>query len=159
MTAATGHTEQTIAAVEPPQVSKVVIESRRRLIVIRLIVWVLFGVIFGLLPLIAVGLRELMSARGLHLYAVLEGGELFVISAVLSAGAVGELLAAVYRGERSLTVIFSGFGCVAMLAGNTMGYMLVGGGSSPDMVVAVSAFLFPPTLLASALSIGTAAGR
>jgi hypothetical protein len=119
---------------------------------------VLFGVVFGLLPLIAVGFRELMTANQLSLHEILVDGELFVVSAVLSAGALGELLAAAYRGERNLTVVFSGFGCFAMFAANTMGYMLVGG-SSPDMVVAVSAWLFPTTLLASGLSIGTAAGR
>ncbi|MBV9312734.1 MAG: hypothetical protein JO100_03130 [Pseudonocardia sp.] len=111
-----------------------------------------------MLPLIVVGFRELMVANQLDLREVLIGGELFVVSAVLSAGALGELMAAVYRGERSLTVIFSGFGCFAMFAANTMGYMLVGT-SLPGMVVAVSTWLFPVTLVASGLSIGTAAGR
>jgi hypothetical protein len=134
------------------------VESRRRVVATRLLVWTLFGVIFGLFPLVAVGFSDAMAGHGVKIHKVLSSGELFVVSAVISSGAMGELLAAAYRGQRNLTVLLSGFGTFALFTANTMGYMLVGS-STPNMVVLVSGVLFVPTLLTSGISIGTAAGR
>jgi hypothetical protein len=143
--------EQTHAPAHPIRV-----ETIRRIVTVRLVVWMLFGVVFGLLPLAAAGLRDAMSQRGFHLAKILEGGELFVVAAALAAGAGGELIGAAYRGERSLTVILAGFACTAMLTANVMGYMLVAG-SVPHIVVTLSLWAFVITLIASGVAIGTAA--
>jgi hypothetical protein len=132
-------------------------DPRQRMIT-RLVVWSLFGVIFGLLPLIALSLKGVLSKDGFHFGEVLGGGELFVVSAVLAAGAMGELFAATFNTKASLLVIWAGFFCLLCFAGNTMAFMQVG--SAPhSAVVDVSAWFFPPTLLASGVCVGTAALR
>jgi hypothetical protein len=90
---------------------------------------------------------------------LLPPGELLVISAVLSAGALGELLGAAYRGERTLAVIFAGFGCLATFAGSVICYMAVGTGATPEAIVTASKVIFTATLVASGFAIGTAARR
>jgi len=140
------------------QPRKIRVESTKRIRTVRLTVWVLFGVIIALLPLIAVGIKDAMSAEGFHLCNVLVDGELFVVSAVLAAGALGELLGAAYRTGLGLVVVFAGFGCFATFAGNMMCYMVVAD-SLPGAVVEVSVWLFALTLIPSGVAIGTAAGR
>jgi hypothetical protein len=130
----------------------------RRKVTVRMVVWVLFGVICALLPFAAVSLKNVLSATPTTLDELLVGGELYVVSAVLAGGALGELIGAAYRRERSLVVVLAGFGCFATFAGNVMGYMVVGT-SNPEMIVSVSEWLFLLTLIASGVSIGRAAAE
>lgn len=81
-------------AVEPE------VTSRRKALITRLSVWLLFGVILGLLPLIASVIKGAMSPDGLSFTQVLGGGELFIVSAVIAAGAMGELFAGPSRRDR-----------------------------------------------------------
>lgn len=143
-------------AVEPE------VASRRKVLIIRLSVWLSFGVIVGSLPLIASMIRDAMSRGGLSLTEVLKGGDLFVISAVVAAGALGELLAVAFAGgfgetPRVLPVLA---GCWTFLAfvGNTIAYTAVSV-SSPATVVNWSLVFFPLTILASGLSVGTVASQ
>lgn len=86
-----------------------VVESRSMLATKRLIVWLLFGAVFGLMPLFAVALKEVFSSGGFHITNVLKNGDLFIVSAVLAAGAIGELLAATTRGLSSFIAVIAGF--------------------------------------------------
>jgi hypothetical protein len=57
-------------------------------------VWLIFGVVFGGLPLIADGVVEAFSANGFSSNLLLIEGGLFIVSAVMAAGAIGELFVA-----------------------------------------------------------------
>jgi hypothetical protein len=138
--------------------SKGTVQSVRHEVTVRLVVWILFGVICALLPFAALCLQKVLAADPVTLHGLLEGGELFVVSGVLAGGALGELIGAAYRGEPSLVVVLAGFGCFATFAGNVMGYMVVET-SNAQMIVSVSEWLFLFTLIASGVSIGTAAAE
>jgi hypothetical protein len=60
----------------------------------RAFTWLLFGVVFSLAPLVWVYYLLLDSGQPHGIYEVLASGELVVVSAVLGAGAIGELFAA-----------------------------------------------------------------
>lgn len=123
--------------------------------VIRLAVWLLFGVVLGLLPLIANGIKGVMSNQGFSLTEVLGGGELFIVSAVIAAGAIGELLVGTVRRRPPLLTVLAGFCTLAAFAANTMAYMAVS--TAPHSIVTnLSLGFFPFTLLASGFSIGMA---
>lgn len=137
----------------PPELK---VESRRALVSKRLIVWVLFGAFFGLMPLFAVGLKEVFSPSGFHIDNVLKNGDLFIVSAVLAAGALGELLAAASRGLSFFAAVVAGFFCLVTFAGDTIAYLVAGSASTSEIVIA-SLWFFPITLLASGLCVGMAA--
>jgi hypothetical protein len=141
-----------------PQVT-VVIEEQRALVIDRVLVWLLFGVVFGLLPLIAVGLGDALTEGGFHLESVLAEGELFIISAVLCAAALGELLASAFRGGPSRLALVAGFSCLLTFAVNTVCFVRVGEHSSPNLVTTWSVTLFLTAVLSSSVSIGLAAAR
>lgn len=139
-------------AVEPE------VTSRRKTLITRLSVWLLFGVILGLLPLIASVIKGAMSTGGLSFTEVLGGGELFIVGAVIAAGAMGELFAGAFKEGPSLLTILAGFWTLLAFAANTMAYMAVS--TAPQTtVVHLSLGFFPFTLLASGLSVGTAAAQ
>jgi hypothetical protein len=142
------------ARAQPPA-AEVSVKSRREIVKKRIVVWLLFGAIFGLMPLFALALKEVLSPAGFSIDSILKNGDLFIISAVLSAGALGELLAA---GSLSggLAVILSGFFCLACFAGNTIAYVTAGGATASQIAV-VSIWFFPPTLIVSAICVGMAA--
>ena len=58
----------------------------------RVSVWLFFGVVLTLLPLILDWLRRLDSDRPHGLVAICANGELLLISAVIAGGAIGELV-------------------------------------------------------------------
>jgi hypothetical protein len=133
------------------------VESKKMAVTKRLLVWFLFGAIFGLLPLFAQALKEVLSPAIFHINSILQSGELFIVSAVLSAGALGELLATVSR-RVSLVTIVAGFFCLTCFAGNTIAYVTADAAAISE-IVAVSLWFFPPTLVASGVCIGVAASR
>ena len=99
-------------AVEPE------VTSRRKALITRLSVWLLFGVMLGLLPLIARVIKGAMSKDGLSITEVLGDGELFIVSAVIAAGAMGELFAGAFKECPSLLTVLAGFwtlSCFAVL--------------------------------------------
>lgn len=144
-----------VAAGRPTEQAELKEESRRKIAAKRILVWLLFGAVFGLMPLFAVMIKELLSPEGLRFSTVLNGGDLFIVSAVLSAGALGELLAS--TGEKSdFIVIISGFFCLACFAGNTLAFVFASNARTSEIVI-LSLWFFPATLLASASCVGTAA--
>jgi hypothetical protein len=93
--------------------------SRRPIVFTRLLVWLIFGVVFGGLPLIADGVVEAFSANGFSFNLLLIEGGLFIVSAVMAAGAIGELFVAdLPDGERNYRVAAGGF-CLLLCVGNT----------------------------------------
>jgi hypothetical protein len=60
----------------------------------RLVVWLLFGVLLGLLPLAVSLLRTLDSESGPDWSEVLRSGDLILISAILTGSPIGELFVA-----------------------------------------------------------------
>jgi hypothetical protein len=132
------------------------VESRRKVMIERVLVWLLFGAIFGLMPLFAVGIKEAFSKTGFNMDQLLQNGDLFIVSAVLSAGAIGELIAAAARGANFYLAVITGFFCLAAFAGDTIAY-LVAASATPSEVATASLWFFPLTLLSGGLCVGTAA--
>jgi hypothetical protein len=134
----------------------VIVESRQRIMVKRILVWLLFGAIFGLMPLFAVGIKEAFSKNGFNIDQLLQGGDLFIVAAVLAAGALGELLAAASKGMNFYAAIIAGFFCLAAFAGDTIAFLVAGSAPASEVATA-SLWFFPLTLLTSGLCVGTAA--
>lgn len=139
----------------PKKRGKVRVKSRRQVAGKRVLVWLLFGAIFGLFPLFAVALKEVLSPGGFHIDSILASGDLFIISAVLSAGALGELIAASSK-ELELMVILAGFFCFVCFAGNILAFAFAGA-AKPSQIITLCAWFFPATLIASASCVGRAA--
>lgn len=97
--------------------------SRRPIVATRLLAWIIFGVVFGGLPLIADGVTEAFSKDGFSLNLVLIHGGLFIVSAVMAAGAIGELFVAdLPDRERNYRISAGGF-CLLLCVGNTAAYV------------------------------------
>jgi hypothetical protein len=124
----------------------------------RLAVWALFGMIFGLLPLIAVAIKGVMSPGGTSLDEILGGGEMFIVGAVTAAGAVGELFSAL-RTRRSTAgkQLAAGF-CFLCSVCNSMAYLSVHA-DNPHTVAVASYISFGVTYLASGVCVAMAAGE
>lgn len=71
--------------------------------VLRIICWVLFGVGFAWVPLIVRVLGGSESSTHLTLTLVLSHGELLLISAVITAGALGDLFVSIGKSGRRMT--------------------------------------------------------
>jgi hypothetical protein len=92
------------------------------MVITRLLLWLIFGVVLGGLPLMADGLKEAFGAGGFSFDHLLAQGELFIISAVIAAGAVGELFVVnLPDRERNYRVLGGGF-CFLLCVGNTIAY-------------------------------------
>jgi len=111
-------------------------------------------VIFGLMPLFALTMSGFSTGK-FSIDGVLARGDLFIISAVLSAGALGELLAAGAK-DANVPVIVSGFFGLACFAGNTLAFAFADAARPPE-VVTYSSWFFAASLVASALCVWTAA--
>jgi hypothetical protein len=97
--------------------------SRRSAILTRLLVWLIFGVVFGGLPFIAGGVIETFSPGGFSLNDLLGEGGLFIISAVMAAGALGELFVAVLPERERNYQVAAGGSCLLLCVGNTAAYV------------------------------------
>ena len=137
------------------QSGSVTVPSKRREVPVRrLFVWLLFSVIFGLFPIIAAGFKGLTASKGFSVDEMLASGELFVVSAVLSAGALGELISAGIKGSHpGYLRIAAGFFCLLCFCANTMGFMDVGG-TPPQLNTTLSITFFIVTTVVSAVCIG-----
>jgi hypothetical protein len=78
----------------------------------RVVMWCLFGCLASLLPLLIQMLHGFDSPRGATFDAICGDGELLVISAVLAAGALGEVILGI---PRSMLMLVLTFGCGAEL--------------------------------------------
>lgn len=122
----------------------------------RLGVWLLFGMIFSLLPLIAVAIKGMLAPGGASLEQVLGGGEMFIVGAVISAGAVGELFSTLRaRPSTAWEQMAAGF-CFFCSVCNSMAYLSVRP-DNPHTVVVASFISFGVTYLASGACVAMAA--
>jgi len=135
--------------------------STRWTVAIRLSVWLTFGVVFGLLPLLISLAKEGMSPDGLHLADVLGHGELMIVGAVIAAGALGEFVAdAVIYGFADtsplsrLGAAWLWFFTALALVASTVAYMIP---ADPTTVTHVSLWLFPVALVPSGVTIAVVA--
>jgi hypothetical protein len=62
-------------------------------IAVRLLVWLLFNVAVALVPFIARAGMTLFTGRPVVWKAILSDGELFLVTAAIASGAIGELIA------------------------------------------------------------------
>jgi hypothetical protein len=86
------------------------------------------------MPFFAVSLKETFSPTGFNIDNLLKDGDLFIVSAVLSAGAMGELIAAAAKGGMSFYfAIFSGLFCLATFAGDTIAYVVAANAPPPEV--------------------------
>jgi hypothetical protein len=121
---------------------------------IRFLAWLLFGAILGLLPLYIQLFRNLIDLDHFDVGPVLKGGELFVVSSVLAAGALGEVIAAA-RHRTTITSLVSGFVCLVCALGDSIAYALADTASFGG-IVRISIFLFPASLIVSGVCIWVA---
>jgi hypothetical protein len=132
------------------------LDSRRSIATKRILVWLLFAGIFGLMPIFAVAIKEALSPGGFHIIGAIRNGDVFIVSAVLAAGALGELIAAASKGMNFFGAILAGFFTLAVFAGNTVAYVYAGAAPASTLVTA-SYWVFPVTLAASGICVWTAA--
>jgi hypothetical protein len=117
----------------------------------RMLTWLIFGVLFGLLPIIALTIKGALSPQGPSFDEILGRGDLFVISAAIAAGAIGEVLASPARMVAGSRLARAG-SCMFCLAANAMAFMSVDG--APTHAVSTMSFsFFFPTMIASGLCI------
>ena len=114
----------------------------------RMICWFCFGVICGLFPLFFEGLREAGASGGLHLTGVLGKGELLIVSAVVSARALGEMFRVGFPSHEDIARILVGFGCLISCVANSVAYMQVPTFHVP-FIVDLSLYGFGFALIAS----------
>ena len=138
--------------------------DRRRGATGRLFVWLVFGVLIGLLPLMRPLSRDFLTDDGVSLDLVFGHGELFIVAAVIAAGAMGEISLAGLRLHDGLQPMVALGGCFICFVLNTAAYWSVGqdGGAdplSPHRISVISLLLFGLTLLASGPCIWIAAVR
>ena len=132
--------------------------TRRRVVVARLTLWILFGVIIGLMPLVFDTLRATLSVQGFSVITTLARGQLFISSAAMSAGAMGELFFSSSARRGDILQVIAGFFCLLCCLANSVAYTQVPV-AQPAAIVTLSLIFFPLTILASGICIGMTAGR
>lgn len=115
----------------------------------RLLQWTMFGVVLGALPLIVRLVEGLLSADGLRLMNVLGDGELFISSAAISGGALGDLLYSSRPRDNPAIRLLIGFFTVATTLLTSLAYLVAKSGSPPDKIISGSVILFIATLISS----------
>ena len=73
----------------------------------RLVVWLLFGCLASLLPLVIEFVKAIDTAEGPSFSRIFGSGELLIISAVLAAGTLGEVIHTMPRSLLKTILVFS----------------------------------------------------
>lgn len=119
----------------------------------KLFTWAIFGVLFGLFPVFANAYKGEHSSKGFSLADAFASGELYIVSAIIAANSVGELLNLAAREHKRSPFLVVGVGaaCLVCFVLSTFNYMEV---SAPSPTVATdSQRLFWWTFAFSALGI------
>ncbi|WP_152626858.1 hypothetical protein [Streptacidiphilus carbonis] len=135
--------------------------SRKPAILLRLAMWGLFGVVFSWMPLGIDMLKDLIKLDGVEYKSIIGNGELFVISAVIATGAVGEVAAADFPAKGKIFRIVCGAICGLSCLANSAAYAIFSPESpTPNGDIAtISLVSFAFATITSAFCIGLAAGR
>ena len=124
----------------------------------KLVRWIIFGVIIGLLPILFDVIRNLTRGQQLRFNQISSRGELLLVSAVISASAIGELIAS----GNSLIVakLVSGGSCVVMLFFSSLCFADISSELSndpssliPNIVSKLSFIVFFWTVVVSGISV------
>jgi hypothetical protein len=130
----------------------------------RLVAWLIFAVIIGVLPLARPVSRDFLAGSDVDLDSVFGSGELFIVSGLLAAGAIGEIALGGLRGEDSLAPLIALGACFMCFALNTLAYWSIGVGASGNVelsnsVSTKSLQMFVATLAACASCVWIGAVR
>jgi hypothetical protein len=116
----------------------------------RTVVWIIFGIIFGLLPIYAEAIKE---ASDFTWHELLANKELLVISAVLSTGALGELLYAGSPKKGDVPFILAASSCAGSAIADTLFYGITPTSPGSTMTFFSSIFGFAAAALMGAVAI------
>jgi hypothetical protein len=102
------------------------------LVATRLTLWITFGVIFGLLPIVMNAFKGGTCGQAdFNFTDILGKGDLFVIAAVVAGGCIGELLGAFFARDYSrkgavfkVMVGLATFGTILAVLANIIGYFV-----------------------------------
>jgi hypothetical protein len=130
-------------------------ESNRAILSVimeKLLLWLVFNVIIALLPFAFRAMAALLTERPVDLKQILSDGELFLVSAAIASGAVGELI---LKGRQMrIPRVLAGGGCVIclMLASFLYAFIRAQSGPTtsltPDGIYTLSLIMFFFTFLA-----------
>ena len=126
----------------------------------KISIWCVFGVILALIPIISNGVSEAFSASGYSFENVLQKGDLFIVSAVISGSTVGTLLELkLKKKERwgfARVIMSSVCFILSLLNSICYGPAANAGTSHHSTVFHLSLYLFLATLLTSGAGIALA---
>lgn len=135
-------------------------KQNKSLISLDFLVWLLFNIVFGLLPFILQSLMLVSSENSLNFYGILtkifSKGELLFIIPAISSDAIGSIIIKNSNNQGSVFKIFSGFLCLFSLALTSVWAASISNyqnNSKPlndDFIVQASLVIFIITLVASA---------
>jgi hypothetical protein len=119
----------------------------------RLAKWLLFDLVFGLLPILArVGIDILRKNPNLSFTEVVANGELALVSAVLMAGCAGELfLMEAPQALPKIARMICGCACIGSIVGASMYFALVKTGMTTPDWESLNCVLFGGVVISGAL--------
>ena len=154
-----GHsTQSTTLTREEAVADETLKDARRRVVIDRLSLWLLFSVIFGLLPVLINFLVGVMSPKGVSVLELFAKGDVLVSSAAISGAATGEMLFANFNEKDRRRRMVLGFFCLLGCVCDGVAYTQVDTSTQLTVTVVSSILLFI-SLITSAICVGTAAGR
>jgi len=96
---------------------------RRKLIIKKLTIWILFNVLVALLPFLFRYLGATFSGQMVNLQNILSDGELLLVAAAVASGALGDLIAS--NQEDALPRVIVGGLCILSLLLSSLCYAFV----------------------------------
>ena len=157
-----GQVYQAVQYVSPPReetvANETLKEARRRVVIDRLSLWLLFSVVFGLLPVLVNFIVAVMSPKGVSFLELFAKGDVLVSAAAISGAATGEMLFADFGERDRRRRMILGFFCLLGCVCDAVAYTRVDT-STQHTVAVVSSILLFISLVTSAICVGTAAGR
>lgn len=124
----------------------------------RLLIWLFFGVVISIMPLVFHALQYINREKPFELYNIISNGELFILSVVMASAAIGEsmllekrsLLIKMMVGVCLLQLTFSAFYYADISAINFSGSIKI----PESTIVNNSIYLYVSTLITSSCCIG-----
>jgi hypothetical protein len=120
-------------------------EGRGPKVFVRLTGWVVFGAVVSLLPLIKPFSGDISFANGFKFdwRHILGTGELFIVGAVLAAGAFGEILMGEFSGWRKVFAVLAAAFTFLIFLSDTLAYWIATGSAENIAATAHGEILRP----------------